>query len=1235
METISKISLIFAALLVYNAINVNANVSANKNNQGGCSSVYSDRSTILQLQQSRSSITGSGPVTIRTWQEHEFSLLGYKFHLPFVGHAVDLDVDDSDSVDDSWLLDNSAQQSTSREQEQEQKPVVERELNEHVHVDPVSSIIKLRCQNVSMTEINAELLLNRHINYEHVTLLHVANTDSSSSSSSSSSLQLQQYENMRQFKWIDSLLQDETLQRLFVQQTQRFESVETLDFSENQLNCIHWAQPQAMRRLKVLRLSGNRLANCSLVELQYMNHLLELHLDRNDLQALPAHFLHQLSELRLLNLSQNALGELPRNIFEGALQLEWLHLAGNRLSILPFQLFQTARDLRLLDLSVNRLLSFPDNFFALNSQLRNLQLQSNQLQSIGKHSFYNLRELRHLDLSLNELRSIDRKAFDSLENLIVLNISSNKLTLLSSIIFQPLHALDQLDLSRNLFKQLPGGLFQTQRKLTLLRIDETSLEQLPNWISRNEDYVDAQVLQRLRYLSMQQNTKLTQLPPTLFANARNLRELLLADNSLVKLPSQIGSLTRLQRLSLRGNRLSSLPESLKDLRQLHYLNILGNEYQCDCSMYWLSGWLTNATTSLRSGSQTLDSYEHIDNQIDALKCQYGYPGDMLRVLSNLNCSVPLVVQSSEPKMYRLHATAKLECRVYGSPTPDIIWVTPRNKILRHHADPDKRPIIINSDNEHQPSKFELIALTDESNAQAMSVNISRQKSTVGQRVVLIENGSLLVHNISRGDSGLYTCYAFNVMGNASAGIRLYIDPIVFYRVKIESLLAGTALATAFLLLTLIVQGLRSCLTRLGVCERLSCCANRNKRSPRSRQIYAMLDSIESYKSQQLEKLRENYAQQVHRIRENCAQQVEWIQSSYTTQAKHVKEFRDIGSNHLTALKDQYCDQVKKVRDYSTGQLSWVRENYVFQRNKIRKFSAHQVLRLREGYKYQQQSLNKVLENLPSFYFENCRGRCEEDIVEDIDCYLKSQMEKELHIQKIKSRLMVANISASKASVYYTPPDDDLLHGSHLHLQTTPIHINYIDENLDHQKLELHDFKMDPQLLLFNASRLYVNPEGASSSQAAAAAAAAMAAASSLACSIEDNNVDMQLLADSGSPMEMNELKDSNDVKNSKSCPAIYKVSKQLDGSTLHELLTTDGEGAPQHMLRFNPVDESSLIVLVEDCDKALLHHQQQQQQLETDSGTELSTSTSGSNSDSASNCPTHYQPANATVSAKN
>lgn len=475
---------------------------------------------------------------------------------------------------------------------------------------------------------------------------------------------------------------------------------------------------------------------------------------------------------------------------------------------------------------------------------------------------------------------------------------------------------------------------------------------------------------------------------------------------------------------------------------------------------------------------------------------------------------------------------------------------------------------------------------------------------------------------------------------------------MFYRVKIGSILFGTALATAFLLLTLMVQGLRRILSRFRFFDRFCCCAKRQKKSPRPRQIYAMLDSIETYKSQQLERLRENYTQQVHRIRENCVQQVEWIQSSYTTQAKHIKEFRDIGSNHLTALKDQYYDQVKKVRDYSTGQLSWVRENYVFQRNKIRKFSAHQVLRLREGYKYQQQTLNKVLENLPSFYFENCRGRCEEDIAEgenspqefvedaelydlasstDIDCYFKGKMDfagsKELSIQKIKGRLSSANYSASKASLYYTPPEDDLLHCSNLNLQTSPIHINYIDENLDQQKQLERDFKMEPALLLYNTPMLYMNPEGASSSGQAAAMAAALALAQGI--SVEDNNQaqELQPLRDSCDHLELPEIKDSNDVRSSKSCPAIYKVSKQRDGSTVHEL-HKEGE-EPYQMLRLNPVETTSLSkkaptptqtrseklnIILDECGKASL----EQANDRTDNGTPPSMSSGDSNSSDAS-----------------
>lgn len=55
-----------------------------------------------------------------------------------------------------------------------------------------------------------------------------------------------------------------------------------------------------------------------------------------------------------------------------------------------------------------------------------------------------------------------------------------------------------------------------------------------------------------------------------------------------------------------------------------------------------------------------------------------------------------------------------------------------------------------------------------------------------------------------------------------------------------------------------------------------------------------------------------------------------------------------------------------------------------------------------------------------------------------------------NLQQLKNKL-IANNSASKASIYYTPPDENPdFPNSQLNLQTSPIHINYINENLDHR-----------------------------------------------------------------------------------------------------------------------------------------------------------------------------------------
>ncbi|XP_066907668.1 uncharacterized protein [Halyomorpha halys] len=115
------------------------------------------------------------------------------------------------------------------------------------------------------------------------------------------------------------------------------------------------------------------------------------------------------------------------------------------------------------------------------------------------------------------------------------------------------------------------------------------------------------------------------------------------------------------------------------------------------------------------------------------------------------------------------------------------------------------------------------------------------------------------------------------------------------------------------------------------------------------------------------------------------------------------------------MKEQYYEQVKRVKEYSNGQLSWVRENYVFQRNRIRKFSSHQVLRFRESYKYQQQTLNKLLENLPNLYLENCRnGSCSKSESSE-----GNQDEANYEVY-IKSK--VDEMNPECQSVYYTPSE---------------------------------------------------------------------------------------------------------------------------------------------------------------------------------------------------------------------
>ncbi|KAH7968252.1 hypothetical protein HPB52_007185 [Rhipicephalus sanguineus] len=166
------------------------------------------------------------------------------------------------------------------------------------------------------------------------------------------------------------------------------------------------------------------------------------------------------------------------------------------------------------------------------------------------------------------------------------------------------------------------------------------------------------------------------------------------------------------------------------------------------------------------------------------------------------------------------------------------------------------------------------------------------------KFVLLPNGDLFVREVQRGDSGHYRCTATNVLGHQTVAIRLTLDYDFLVNVKYRPV----------------------------------------------HDSYRMLESLEHYRCQQLERLRDNYACQVQRIKENCTQQMEKIRESYSGQTDRLRDFCDYGTE-------------------GSGLWRWpndrLRENYVFQRNRIRKFSAHHLYKLRENYKLQQQHLNKI------------------------------------------------------------------------------------------------------------------------------------------------------------------------------------------------------------------------------------------------------------------------------------
>lgn len=139
------------------------------------------------------------------------------------------------------------------------------------------------------------------------------------------------------------------------------------------------------------------------------------------------------------------------------------------------------------------------------------------------------------------------------------------LTRLPDAVYDLADSLEILDLTGNALSDLPNELTRL-RKLRVLFLSNNRFEHLPPVLGQ---------MPELEMIGFKSN-QIRDVPGA--ALPARLRWLILTDNQIETLPTEIGTRRRLQKLMLAGNRLSALPRSMSALDRLELLRISANRF---------------------------------------------------------------------------------------------------------------------------------------------------------------------------------------------------------------------------------------------------------------------------------------------------------------------------------------------------------------------------------------------------------------------------------------------------------------------------------------------------------------------------------------------------------------------------------------------------------------------------------------------------------------------------------
>ncbi len=253
-------------------------------------------------------------------------------------------------------------------------------------------------------------------------------------------------------------------------------SLVSLDLSYNNISSVRSLHLEGLVSLEELNLAGNKVISLPAGAFAGSPLLSTLNLRANRIVKLEPGSFDHLSNLRELILTKNRLSSFPKGLFQEMKSLEVLELNKNEFVEIEGLSFFGLDKLKVLRLKRNQIKFLLDAAFFGLSSIEELNLDRNRVDAIGNGWLYELKTLSRLSLAHNKINFIDEDAWEHCHSLAYLDLSFNRLQLLDRESLRSLPTLVELSLADNLISHimLPDAFAETPN-LEILNLDGNEL----------------------------------------------------------------------------------------------------------------------------------------------------------------------------------------------------------------------------------------------------------------------------------------------------------------------------------------------------------------------------------------------------------------------------------------------------------------------------------------------------------------------------------------------------------------------------------------------------------------------------------------------------------------------------------------------------------------------------------------------------------------------------------------